>query len=125
MKNQLNRIYIFCTFRGQLLLFLAVISINFFNVATYVYTEGCDNLIGETVGLYTKLKEDPNFIPYRKTPQEKAYLLEEFYKERVIIWNNSKRLFIFNYNYIQETRPLSDFIDEIIASDLDINNKQI
>jgi hypothetical protein len=37
MKNQFNRIYIFCTFRGQLVLFLGFISFNLFNVGNYVY----------------------------------------------------------------------------------------
>jgi hypothetical protein len=81
MKNQFNRIYIFCTFRGQLVFLVAFIIVNLSNVANYAYTEGCGNIFGETVGLYAKFKEDPNFIP-ELTTNQKTYLLEEYYKEK-------------------------------------------
>jgi hypothetical protein len=87
MKNQYNSIFIFCTFRGQLLLFLAFISINLFNVVNYAYTEGCGNLLGESVGLAIKLQEDPTFVPEQGSlsPAAKAYQLYHYYKEKTAL----------------------------------------
>jgi hypothetical protein len=86
MKNQYNSIYIFCTFRGQLILLVAFIIINLFNVSNYAYAEGSN--IGEYVGLLIKMQEDPTFIP--QTSAEKAYLLEEYYKERAAFEGHAK-----------------------------------
>src|ERR1700679_3761427 len=77
MKNQYNRFYIFCTFRGQLILLVVFISINLFNVANYAYTEGCSSLFGEVAGHYARLKEDPNFTPQELSLIQKAALLKE------------------------------------------------
>ena len=57
MKKQYNRIYIFFTFRSQLVLLVAFISINLINAGNYAYA--CNsNFIGESVGLAIKLQEE-------------------------------------------------------------------
>jgi hypothetical protein len=122
MKKQYNSFYIFCTFRSHLILLIAFICINLFNIANYAYTEGCDNLIGEAVGLTIKLKEDPNFIP--QTGIQKAYQLEQFYKERATfgIFPEMPGV-LFNSNQIQEKINLSAYAREIMLTDLDITHK--
>ena len=81
MKQLYKKCYILLTLRGQLMLLIAFISLNVMSGVNYVCCEN-SNIIGEFVGLYLKLQEDPTFVPEDISQIQKAYLLEQYAKEK-------------------------------------------